>query len=68
MPAVPGEEAKAILERGAAHIRDVGHEQGFADISRADGGYVDGELYLFVTRRTGPRWHMARMRCLSARI
>jgi cytochrome c len=42
-----GEEVKAILERAVAHIRDVGHQQAFADITRPDGNYVDGELYIF---------------------
>jgi cytochrome c len=42
-----GEEAKALLERAVAHIRQAGHQQAFADLSRPDGDYVDGELYVF---------------------
>jgi cytochrome c len=42
-----GEEARALLERAVAHIRQAGHQQAFADLSRPDGGYVDGELYVF---------------------
>jgi cytochrome c len=41
------DEAKAFAERAVAHIKDVGEEKAFADFSRPDGGYVDGELYMF---------------------
>ncbi len=41
------DEAKAFAERAVAHIHDVGRDKAFADFSRADGGYVDGELYMF---------------------
>jgi cytochrome c len=41
------EEAQLLAERGVAHIRDVGRERAFADFSRPDGGFVDGELYIF---------------------
>jgi signal transduction histidine kinase len=41
------DEAKAFAERAVAHIQDVGRETAFADFSRPDGGYVDGELYMF---------------------
>jgi cytochrome c len=41
------EEAKALLERAVAHIQTVGRVRAFADISRPDGGFVDGELYVF---------------------
>jgi cytochrome c len=49
MPAVAptAEEAKALAERAVAHIRDVGRERAFADFSRPDGGFVDGELYVY---------------------
>jgi cytochrome c len=40
-------EAQALAERGLAHIREVGRDQAFADFSRPDGGFVDGELYIF---------------------
>jgi cytochrome c len=40
-------EAQALAERGVAHIRDVGQQQAFADFDRPDGGFVDGELYVF---------------------
>ena len=41
------EEAKALAERAVAHIRAVGRDQAFADFSRPDGGFVDGDLYVF---------------------
>jgi len=41
------QEAQALAERAVAHIHDVGREQAFADFSRPDGGFVDGELYVF---------------------
>ena len=41
------EEAQALAERAVAHIREVGRERAFADFSRTDGGFVDGELYIF---------------------
>lgn len=40
-------EAQALAERAVDHIRDVGRERAFADFSRPDGGFVDGELYVF---------------------
>ena len=41
------EEAKALAERAAAHIKDVGAEKAFADFTAKDGGFVEGELYVF---------------------
>jgi cytochrome c len=41
------EEAKAFAEKAVAHVKSVGEEKAFADFSRPDGGYVDGELYMF---------------------
>jgi cytochrome c len=41
------QEAQALAERGLAHIRDLGRDQAFADFSRPDGGFVDGDLYIF---------------------
>jgi cytochrome c len=40
-------EAKALAERAVAHIRAVGRDQAFADFSRPDGGFIDGDLYVF---------------------
>jgi cytochrome c len=47
------EEAKAFSEKAAAYIKEVGEEKAFADFSRRDGGFVDGELYVFCYDRTG---------------
>ncbi len=41
------DEVQALVERAAAHIRTVGRVRGFVDISRPDGGFVDGDLYVF---------------------
>src|ERR1700738_2641163 len=41
------EQAKAFSERAAAYIEEVGEEKAFADFTRRDGGFVDGELYVF---------------------
>lgn len=47
------EETKALVDRAVAHIRAVGQQQAFADISRPDGGFVDGELYVFCDASDG---------------
>ena len=47
------EQAKAFSERAAAHIKRVGEKQAFADFTRPDGGFVDGELYVFCYDRNG---------------
>jgi len=41
------EQAQAMAERAAAHIKAVGEDQAFADFTRPDGGFIDGELYVF---------------------
>jgi len=46
-------EAQALAERAVQHIRDVGRDQAFADFSRPDGGFVDGELYIFCQDASG---------------
>src|SRR5678815_4546996 len=47
------EEAKALSERAADHIRQVGEERAFADFTRPDGGFIQGELYVFCYDREG---------------
>jgi cytochrome c len=47
------EEAKALSERAAAYILTVGEERAFADFTRPDGGFVQGELYVFCYDRKG---------------
>jgi signal transduction histidine kinase len=45
--AATADEAKAMSEKAAAYIKQVGAEKAFADFSRPDGGFVNGELYVF---------------------
>jgi signal transduction histidine kinase len=40
-------EAKAFAERAAAHIKEVGEAKAFADFTNKNGGFVQGELYVF---------------------
>jgi len=47
------EQAKAFSERASAHIKKVGEKKAFADFTRPDGGFVDGELYVFCYDRQG---------------
>jgi cytochrome c len=41
------EEAKALLDKAIGHVDNVGTEKAYADFSRADGGYVDRDLYVY---------------------
>jgi len=52
MAATP-EQAKAFSERAATYIEQAGEERAFADFTRRDGGFVDGELYVFCYDRNG---------------
>jgi len=45
--AATADEAKAMSEKAAAYIKQVGPEKAFADFTRPDGGFVNGELYVF---------------------
>jgi cytochrome c len=47
------EKVLALVERAAVYIQAVGRDQGFADITRPDGGFTDGELYVFCTAADG---------------
>jgi signal transduction histidine kinase len=47
------EEAKALAERAVSHIKQVGEERAFADFTRADGGFTQGELYVFCYDKDG---------------
>lgn len=47
------DEAQALAERALAHIQEVGRDRAFADFSRPDGGFVDGELYIFCQAADG---------------
>jgi cytochrome c len=47
------EEVQALVERAAEHIREYGRQQAFADFNRPDGGFVDGELFIFCNDASG---------------
>jgi cytochrome c len=47
------DDVTALVERAAAYIRSAGQARGFADITRADGGFVDGDLYVFCNSADG---------------
>ena len=49
----PSQAVQALAERGLAHIHDVGRDQALADFSRPDGGFIDGELYIFCLDASG---------------
>ena len=41
------EEAQALVERAVAHVKKVGEEQAFKDFTNKEGGFLEGELYVF---------------------
>lgn len=47
------EEARALAERAVAFARAAGHEKAFDAFGRPDGGFVDGELYVFCLDASG---------------
>jgi hypothetical protein len=47
------EDVQALVERAADYIRQYGRNQAFADFSRPDGGFVNGELYIFCNDSRG---------------
>ena len=51
--AATADEAKALSEKAAAYIKQAGPEKAFADFTRPDGGFVNGELYVFCYDRDG---------------
>jgi cytochrome c len=42
-----------LAERAVQYIYQVGRDRAFADFSRPDGGFVDGELYVFCNAANG---------------
>ena len=46
-------EAQALSERAAAYIQQVGEEKAFGDFTRPDGGFTQGELYVFCYDHNG---------------
>jgi signal transduction histidine kinase len=49
----PAEEVQALVERAADYIREHGRQQAFAAFNRPDGGFVDGEFYVFCNDSAG---------------
>lgn len=47
------DEVQALVERAADYIRDHGRQQAFATFNRPDGGFVEGELYIFCNDISG---------------
>jgi signal transduction histidine kinase len=47
MAAATAESTKAFVEKAVAHVKSVGKEKAFADFSKTDGPFIDGELYMF---------------------
>lgn len=41
-------KAMALIDKGFAHIKKAGKEQAFKDFTAKNGGFVDGEYYIFV--------------------
>jgi cytochrome c len=56
-PATPfaatAEQAQALSERAAAYILVAGERKAFVDFTRREGGFVDGELFVFCYDRIG---------------
>jgi cytochrome c len=42
------DEAKAMVKKARAHIREVGADKAYAEISNPKGRFVDRELYIYV--------------------
>lgn len=42
------EEAKTLVEKAYSYLQEHGKEKAFADISKPDGQFVKGDLYVFV--------------------
>lgn len=47
------EEAKALVERAAAHIQAVGKDKAMADFNTPNGPFVDRDLYIFAVGFNG---------------
>jgi cytochrome c len=47
------QEVQALVERAAEYIRVHGRQQAFAVFNRLDGGFVDGDLYVFCDDAAG---------------
>jgi signal transduction histidine kinase len=49
------EEAQALVNRAIEHLKAVGPEKAFADITDRNGKFVDRDLYVFVADQKGIR-------------
>lgn len=49
-------EAKALAEKGAAHLAEVGTGKAFNDFMSPDGDFMPHDLYIFVFDRQGQMW------------
>ena len=47
------DEAKAMVKKARAYMREVGAEKAFAEFSNPKGRFVDRELYVFVNDKAG---------------
>jgi cytochrome c len=47
------DEAKALAEKAAAHVKEVGIDKAIADFNNPTGGYIDRELFVVVYRTDG---------------
>jgi cytochrome c len=47
------DEVQKLVERAAEYVQEHGRKQAFADFTRPDGGFVDGELYVFCNDASG---------------
>lgn len=47
------DQAKALVEEGAAHIKAVGPDKAYADFNNPAGKWIRGELYLFAFDKKG---------------
>src|SRR4051812_18713761 len=47
------DEARAIVKKGIQHYKKMGRDKAMADFSRAEGGFVDRDLYVVVIRMDG---------------
>lgn len=47
------DEAKALMEKAAAHAAAIGNEAAFKDFSDTKGAFVDRDLYIFCVSPTG---------------
>lgn len=45
--ALTADQVVSFVEKAVAHVDAVGVDKAFADFSRPDGGFIEGELYIF---------------------